>query len=246
MVATAPSAERAATAGTPSDSPDPKAAVATIVARARAAMDAYENDDQSRVDDAVRALAWSIYKPENARMLAELAVEDTGLGDVESKVIKNTRKTFGTLRDLLRVKSVGVIEERPDKGLVLYAKPVGVVAAVCPSTNQAATPVNKAMMAIKGRNAVIIAPSPAGYTTTATTVDYMRNALEHIGLPTDLVQVLPAPVNKELTNELMAQADLLVVTGSQNNVRSAYSSGTPAIGVGAGNVPVMILSLIHI
>ena len=148
--------------------------VAGLVARARVAMEAYENHDQARVDEAVTALAWSIYKPENAKMLAELAVEDTGLGNVDSKIIKNTRKTFGTLRDLMRARTVGVISEEPEKGLVKYGKPVGVVGAVCPSTNPAATPVNKAMMALKGGNPVIIAPSPAGYHTTLKTVDLMR------------------------------------------------------------------------
>ena len=103
--------------------------VATLITRARAAMEAYENDNQARVDEAVTALAWAIYKPENAKMLAELAVEDTGLGNVESKIIKNTRKTFGTLRDLMRARTVGVIEEIPEKGLVKYGKPVGVVGA---------------------------------------------------------------------------------------------------------------------
>lgn len=214
--------------------------VAGLVEKARAAMDAFANADQAHVDDAVTALAWAIYEPGRARELAELAVEDTGLGNVESKIIKNQRKTFGCLRDLSRVKSTGIIEEIPEKGLVKYAKPVGVVAAVSPSTNPAATPVNKAMFAIKGKNAVIVAPSPAGLGTTTKTVEYMRAELEKIGAPADLVQVLPAPVNKELTNELMRQADLVVVTGSQNNVKRAYSSGTPAIGVGAGNVPVII------
>ncbi len=188
----------------------------------------------------MRALAWSLYNPEHARELAELAVEDTGLGNVPDKIIKKQRKTFGTLRDLLRAKSVGIIEEDPAKGIVKYAKPMGVIAAVTPSTNPGATPVNKAMMAVKGRNAIIIAPSPAGYSTTARTVELMRQELEAIGLPADLVQILPKPVTKESTEELMRAADLVVVTGSQDNVRRAYSSGTPAIGVGAGNVPVMI------
>ena len=211
-----------------------------LMARARIAMEDFAGADQSRTDEAVTALAWSIYKPENARELAEMAVADTGLGNVADKITKNTRKTFGTLRDLLRAKSVGVIEQCPELGIVKYAKPVGVVAAVTPSTNPAATPVNKAMMAIKGRNAVIIAPSPAGLSTTTHTVALMRQELARIGAPQDLVQVLPAPVTKELTNALMRAADLVVVTGSQNNVRGAYSSGKPAIGVGAGNVPVII------
>lgn len=221
------------------DNPE-KEIIKGLVIRARAAMAQFANADQARVDEAVTALAWSIYEPGRAKELAELAVEDTGLGNVESKIMKNQRKTFGCLRDLSRVKTVGVIEEIPEKGLIKYAKPVGVVAAVSPSTNPAATPVNKAMFAIKGRNAVIIAPSPAGLGTTTKTVDYMRAELEKIGLPADLVQVLPAPVNKQLTQELMYAADLVIVTGSQNNVKRAYSSGTPAIGVGAGNVPVVI------
>lgn len=116
---------------------DPVAEAAALVARGRAAMEEFENHDQGRIDEAVTALAWSIYKPENAEMLAKLAVEDTGLGNVPSKIIKNTRKTFGTLRDLSRAKTTGIIEDNPKTGMVKYAKPVGVVAAVCPSTNPA-------------------------------------------------------------------------------------------------------------
>ncbi len=214
--------------------------IADLVARGRTAMEAYENRDQARIDDAVTALAWSIYEPGRARELAELAVRDTGLGNVPSKITKNTRKIFGTLRDLSRVKSTGIIEELPERGLVKYGKPVGVVAAVCPSTNPAATPVNKAMMALKGGNAVIIAPSPAGISTSTRTVEQMRSELKRCGHPEDLVQVLPSPVSKELTQALMEAADLVVCTGSQNNVRRAYTSGTVAVGVGAGNVPVII------
>lgn len=215
-------------------------AIEATITKARAALVAYENHDQARVDEAVTALAWAIYKPENAKMLAELAVEDTGLGNVDSKILKNTRKTFGTLRDLMRVKTVGIISQEPERGLVKYGKPVGVVGAVCPSTNPAATPVNKAMMALKGGNPVIIAPSPSGYATTKKTVELMRAELAKAGHPEDLVQILPSPVSKEMTQQLMNQCDLVVVTGSQNNVKRAMQSGTVAIGVGAGNVPVII------
>lgn len=214
-------------------------AVQELIRKGRAAMAAFPAD-QTRVDEAVTALAWSIYEPARAKELAELAVKDTGLGNVPDKITKNQRKTFGTLRDLLRVRSVGIVERDETKGIVKYAKPVGVVGAVSPSTNPAATPVNKAMFAIKGRNAIVIAPSPAGYSTTARTVGYMRDQLARIGLPADLVQILPSPVTKGLTQALMEAVDLVVVTGSQDNVRRAYSSGTPAIGVGAGNVPVII------
>ena len=196
--------------------------------------------DQIRVEEAVTALAWALYELTRAHELAEVVVQDTGLGNVPSKILKNTRKTFGCLRDLMRVTSVGVISDDASTGIVKYTKPVGVVAAVTQSTNPTATPVNKAMFAIKGCNAVIIAHSPADPRTTTKTVEYMRAELVKIGLPADLVQVLPASVNKALTQRLMRTADLVVVTGSQNNVRRAYSSGTPAIGVGAGNVPVVI------
>src|SRR5678815_1252129 len=111
------------------------AVVDELVRRGRAAMAIFANADQARVDEAVTALAWSLYNPAHAGELAELAVKDTQLGNVPDKVIKKQRKTFGTLRDLLRVKSVGIIEEDKARGLVKYAKPVGVVCAITPSTN---------------------------------------------------------------------------------------------------------------
>ncbi|HSA82870.1 MAG TPA: aldehyde dehydrogenase family protein, partial [Geminicoccaceae bacterium] len=222
------------------DEPDSLGVIDVLVQGARDAMAAFASADQALVDDAVRALAWSLYRPEHARGLAEIAVADTGFGNVADKTAKNQRKTFGTLRDLLRVRTVGVIEEDAARGIVKYAKPVGVVGAITPSTNPAATPVNKAMMAIKGRNAVIIAPSPAGWTTTARAVDFMRAGLAGMDLPVDLVQVVPQPVDRARTQALMCAVDLIVCTGSQTNVREAYRSGRPAIGVGAGNVPVIV------
>jgi sulfoacetaldehyde dehydrogenase len=224
----------------PGDPQVSHAPIAAQITRARAAMATLKGASQTRIDEAVTALAWAIYKPSNAVELAQLAVADTGLGNVPDKITKNTRKTFGALRDLLRAKTVGIIEEDPARGLVKYAKPVGVVAAICPSTNPAATPANKSMMSLKGGNAVIVAPSPAGYATTARYVELARAELVKAGFDADLIQVLVAPVDKAATQALMNMADLVVVTGSQNNVRRAYSSGTPAIGVGAGNVPVII------
>ena len=221
-------------------SDDERAGVAQLIARARGAMQQIANADQARIDELVTAVAWSVYKPENARRLAEQAVADTGIGNGKDKVIKNQRKTFGTLRDLMRARTVGIIEDDSGNGMVKYGKPVGVVAAITPSTNPAATPVNKSMMALKGANAIVIAPSPAGWGSTNETVELMRAALVKVGAPEDLVQILPHPVSRNMTRLLMEQADLIVATGSQNNVRAAYSSGTPAIGVGAGNVPVII------
>jgi sulfoacetaldehyde dehydrogenase len=224
----------------PAADPKAMAVVDELVRRGRAAMASFSEADQARVDEAVTALAWSLYNPGHAKELADLAVKDTQLGNVPDKIIKKQRKTFGTLRDLLRVKSVGIIEEDKKLGIVKYAKPIGLVCAITPSTNPGATPVNKAMMAIKGRNAIIIAASPAGLRTTTRTVEFMRAELKKIGLPEDLVQILPPPASKDMTQALMQAADLVVATGSQDNVRRAYSSGTPAIGVGTGNVPVIV------
>lgn len=224
----------------PAADPNAKAVVDELVRRGRAAQASFADADQARTDEAVTALAWSVYKPAHAKELAELAVADTKLGNVPDKIVKKQRKTFGTLRDLLRAKTVGIIEEDKKLGITKWAKPVGLVCAITPSTNPGATPVNKAMMAIKGRNAIIIAASPAGLKTTMRAVDLMRAELKKVGAPEDLVQILPPPASKDMTQALMQAADLVVATGSQDNVRRAYSSGTPAIGVGTGNVPVIV------
>jgi len=215
-------------------------AVAAVIARARAAMRRIAGASQARIDELVTALAWSLYKPQHAEALARIAVRTTGIGNAADKTRKNRRKTFGTLRDLMRVKTVGIIEADAARGLVKYGKPVGVVAAITPSTNPVATPVNKAMMAVKGGNAVIIAPSPAGWEAGDAAVEMMRDALARAAAPPDLVQILPRPVAREKTRRLMRAADLVVATGSHNNVSAGYASGTPCIGVGAGNVPVII------
>ncbi len=222
------------------DTPSIPAIIADIIRRARRAQDEVSQYTQEQANTLVTAVAWACYH--NAESLAKLAVEDTGIGRYEDKVQKNLRKTFGTLRDLLepRAVSVGVIDHDAATNLTRIAKPIGVVAALCPSTNPSATPTNKAMMALKGLNAVVLAPSPKGATTCAKLLELIHIELRKVGAPTDLVQMLPPPITKALTNELMAQADLVVVTGSQSNVRNAYRSGTPAIGVGAGNVPVII------
>ena len=235
MSTSTPSANPAATAAD-----TVRSQVAACVARAREAQRAYDNFTQEQVDEVVLAVGWAIMEPSRNRALAELAVADTGLGNVEDKVIKNHRKTLGLLRDLRGRRSVGVISEDKAKGVIEIARPVGVVGAVTPSTNPAATPANKILNALKGRNAIILSPSPKGYSTSTLLLRYIGDELERVGAPRDLVQQLPAPVSKAATLELMRQVDLVVVTGSQNNVRAAYESGTPAIGVGAGNVAVIV------
>ncbi len=212
------------------------AQVAALIARARAAQAEFERWPQARVDEATLACGWAIMKPANNRALAETAVRDTGLGDVADKITKNHRKTLGLLRDLAGVRTVGVIAEYPERGVTEIARPVGVVAAITPSTNPGATPANQIINAVKCRNAIILAPSPKGYSTCAQLLAFTHAELAKVGAPEHLVQVLPAPVTKEATHELMRQADLVAATGSQANIRAAYSSGTPAIGVGMGNV----------
>jgi sulfoacetaldehyde dehydrogenase len=214
--------------------------VTSLIEAARIAQRQYETYDQAAVDAVVTAAGWAIMHPEHNRILAEMAVKDTGLGVVADKITKNHRKTLGLLRDLKGARSVGVIAEYPELGIVEIARPVGVVAAITPSTNPGATPANKIINALKGRNAVIVAPSPKGATTCAALLGFIHAELEKLGAPQDLVQMLPSPITKEATYSLMRQSDLVVATGSQANVRAAYASGTPAFGVGAGNVAAII------
>ncbi|MBX3666697.1 MAG: aldehyde dehydrogenase family protein [Burkholderiales bacterium] len=214
--------------------------VAALVARAREAQAAITKYTQAQLDELVAAAGWAIMEPSRNHMLAEIAVRDTGLGTVEDKVNKNHRKTLGLMRDLKGAVSTGVLRELPELGITEIARPVGVVAAVVPSTNPGATPANNIINALKCGNAVILSPSPKGYSTAAKLLEFIHAEFARIGAPADLVQTLPHPVTKELSQELMKQCDLVVVTGSQANVRAGYSSGTPALGVGAGNVAVIV------
>ena len=214
--------------------------VEQLVARARVAQQSFEQFNQSEVDLVVEAVAWAILEPTRNQALAELAVLDTGLGNVADKFKKNYRKTLGLVRDLKNAKSVGLLSHDAASGLSEYARPVGVVAAITPSTNPGATPINKILNALKCRNAIILAPSPKGQTTCARLLEFVHDQLDLVKAPRDLVQVLPSPITKDATHELMRLADLVVATGSQANIRAAYASGTPAFGVGAGNVLVVI------
>jgi len=215
-------------------------AVREVVRRARKAQAITAGWNQARVDEVVDAAAWAILEPGRNRELAELAVADTGVGNVEDKVRKNHRKTLGLLRDLHGMKTVDVIAEYPERGLVEIARPVGVVAAITPSTNPAATPANKIINALKARNAIVVAPSPKGRSTCAKLLEFIHAQFDRVDAPHDLVQMLPGTITKEATAVLMREADLVVATGSQSNVRAAYTCGTPAFGVGAGNVAAIV------
>jgi sulfoacetaldehyde dehydrogenase len=217
--------------------PDPSPVhdeVAAVVGRARAAMAAIADYTQEQVDELVTAVAWAVVRKDRAESLARLAVDEGGFGNYADKVTKIGKRVTGVLADMTGLRTVGVVEELPEAGLVKIAKPVGVVAALIPTTGPDATPPVKALFALKGRNAIICAPHPRTQRTTAAVVEFMRGACEQVGAPADLVQILPAP-SLPKTQELMRQADLIVATGGAGMVHAAYSSGTPAYGVGVGN-----------
>jgi sulfoacetaldehyde dehydrogenase len=205
-----------------------------IVSRARTAQAAIADYTQEQVDELVTALAWSVVRKDRAEALAQLAVDEGGFGNQADKLVKINKRVVGVLADMRPVRTVGVVEEDPERGLVKIAKPVGVVAALIPTTGPDATPPVKALFALKGRNAIVVAPHPRTKRSTALVVAYMRQACEQVGAPADLVQVIEEP-SIATTQELMAQADLVVATGGAAMVHAAFSSGTPAYGVGVGN-----------
>lgn len=218
--------------------PEEKAYAAELLAKARAAQKQVEHYDQARVDRLCQAVAWAVYKEETFAKLAVMGVEESSLGDPAGRVNKRF-KVMGILRDVLRQKSVGVIEEIPEKGIVKYAKPVGVIASIVPTTNPELTPPGVGIFALKCRDAVIFAPHPRSKKTTFETVRVMREALKREGAPEDLFQCVETP-SIPLSQELMAICDLVQATGGQQMVRAAYSSGTPSLGVGAGNSTMVI------
>ena len=208
-----------------------------LVAIAKKAQEQYEaNGSQELFDLACQAVGWALMQPENNSELSKLAVSETGLGNVNDKIQKNHNKTLGLLRDIKNTKSFGHIYDDKVKGISVYFRPKGVVAAIVPSTNPLATPTNNIINALKTGNSIIIAPSPKGAGPFAVLLKHIRKNLADVGINPDLVQMVTTPPSKSKTQRLMELADLLVVTGSQNNVRAGYSSGTPALGVGQGNV----------
>ncbi|MEO9650547.1 MAG: aldehyde dehydrogenase family protein [Roseobacter sp.] len=223
----------------------PNSPVAALIGaqidRARQAQRLFEKGaKQERYDLAATAVGWALLDPERNKELSDMAVATTGLGNVNDKITKNHRKTLGLLRDIQSKKTCGVVSKNDKTGLTEIARPIGVIAAIVPSTNPVATPVNNTINALKCGNAIILAPSPKGVAVCEKLIGYIHDELRKLDLPVDLVQMVPAPAAKDKTQALMEMADLLVVTGSQDNVRRAYSSGTPSIGVGAGNATVIV------
>ena len=216
------------------DQKEAAAYVAGLVERARAAQKKIEFATQEQVDDMCVRIAWAGCKPDFAKKLGDFAAEESGMGYGPDKVAKIYGKVKGTLRDMRGELSVGLVEVDDEKGLLKYAKPVGVIGALVPCTNPEATPFAKSLGAIKTRNAIILAPHPRTKGTNKMAIDAIRAALKANGFPEDLVIGIDE-VSVEATNELMKQTDLVVATGGAGMVKAAYSSGTPAYGVGAGN-----------
>jgi sulfoacetaldehyde dehydrogenase len=213
--------------------------VAELIARSRAAQAQIENYTQEQVDRLIRGMVYAVAREDVAEKIAQHTVDETQLGNYDGKYLKIFRKTRATLMDIIDDKSVGVIEEDPERQIVKIAKPVGVIGALSPSTNPEATPVIKAISAVKGRNSIIVAPHPRAKITNKMICDLMRAALVKLGAPADLVIAIETP-SVEKTNELMKQCDRVLATGGGPMVLAAYSSGTPALGVGVGNAVITV------
>jgi len=218
--------------------PEEKTYADEMLARARRALKQIEEYDQARVDRLCRALGWATANEKTFARIARMGVEESGLGDPEGRVSKRF-KIMGILRDILREKSVGIIEEIPEKGIVKYGKPVGVIASIIPTTNPELTPPGVGLFAMKCKDAVIFSPHPRSKKTTFEMVRVMRAVLEREGAPPDLFQCIEKP-SIPLSQYLMSICDLVQATGGRDMVKAAYSSGTPSYGVGAGNSTMVI------
>jgi sulfoacetaldehyde dehydrogenase len=216
--------------------PEERQAAQRLLSNARAAMQAIEGYDQQMVDRLCRAVAWAAGNEQTAIRLANMNVDETGLGSREPT---RRAKILGILRDALRQRSIGIIEDLPERGIVKYAKPAGVVVSVIPVTSAYVTPVGVAIYAVKCRDAVIFSPHPASRRTTNEVVRLMRAALAAAGAPADVLQSVERP-SIPLAAELMSLGDLTIATGGPAMVKAAYSSGKPAYGVGAGNATMVI------
>jgi sulfoacetaldehyde dehydrogenase len=215
-----------------------RALVAEMLARARAAMAEVEDYSQEQLDRLAQAIGWYAGNEQTFTRLAQMGVDESGIGDRQGRPGKRF-KIHGVLRDALRQKSTGIVEEDPVKGLVKYAKPAGVIASLIPMTNPALTPPVTGIYAAKARDAVIFSPHPRTAGTTSEMVNVMRAACRAVGAPEDLFQVISKP-SIPLTQHLMEVCDLTLATGGKPMVKAAYSSGRPAYGVGAGNSSIVI------
>lgn len=211
--------------------------VLDLIRKGRAAQERFEQFSQEDVDKAVRAIGKIIY--DNGERLARLAVDETRMGLYEDKIKKNKGKSKAVWAKLKGVKSRGIIEYDDAEGIVKVAKPIGVIGVIAPTTNPTMTPMQNAMIALKGGNAIIVGPHPRAKKTGVETVNLMRQALKEAGAPEDLIQIIEEPT-VELSGLLMSECDACISTGGPGMVKAAYSSGKPAFGVGAGNVQTLV------
>ena len=218
--------------------PEEKTYAEDLLKRARVALKEIEPYDQARVDRLCQAVGWATANEKTFTRIARMGVDESGLGDPDGRVSKRF-KIMGILRDVLRQKSVGVIEQIPEKGIVKYAKPAGVVASLIPTTNPELTPPGVGLFALKCRDVVIFSPHPRSKNTTLEMVRVMREALKQEGAPPDVFQCIEKP-SIPLSQYLMSICDLVQATGGRDMVKAAYSSGTPSLGVGAGNSTMVI------
>ncbi|MGH1542551.1 MAG: aldehyde dehydrogenase family protein [Arenicella sp.] len=209
-----------------------------MVERARIAMTEIEHYSQKQLDRLSQSIGWHTANETTFTRLAQMGVDESGIGDRSGRPAKRF-KIHGVLRDVLRQKSTGVVEELPEKGITKYAKPAGVIASLIPMTNPALTPPVTGVYAAKARDAVIFSPHPRTRRTTTEMVAVMRAACSAVGAPEDLFQVIEEP-SVALTQHLMKVCDMTLATGGKPMVQAAYSSGRPAYGVGAGNSTMVI------
>lgn len=218
-----------------------EAYVKGLMERAKQAQSILNEYSQEQVDELVAAIAFYGTRPDFMRQVAEKTVAESGMGDVEDKIAKIWNKTIGHYREMKDEKSVGLIEYDKERNIAKYTKPMGVIGALAPVTNAENTAVVKPMNAIKGRNAIILAPHPKAAKVNLFVVEYLRKVLKKFGAPEDLIIAIePKYVSIDCSGELMKQCDFVLATGGAGMVKAAYRSGTPAIGVGTGNDAVYV------
>lgn len=214
-----------------------KNVIVEYLQRARSAQAIFEKMSQEKVDEAVKVIARVIV--DNAVALADFAVRETGMGNYDDKIAKHTNKPKLIYNHLKGKKSRGIIDRNKETGITFVAKPMGVVGAITPTTNPVVTSMSNSMFSLKCGNAIILAPHPRAKGCSTMAVELMRAELKKIGCPEDLIQALPNPSIEE-TNALMREVDVVIATGGMGMVKAVYSSGKPALGVGAGNVQTIL------
>ena len=215
----------------------------SLVRAARAAQAEYALTSQDRIDALVADIAFAISS--HAESLAVMAVEETGFGKAQDKKIKNILASEKLITAIKDMKTIGIINENKTSKVIEIAVPMGVIAGVIPSTNPTSTTIYKSIISLKSGNAIVFTPHPSAKKCIARTVEIIQDVLRTKGFSPDLVSCISIPT-VEGSNELMRIVDLILATGGPGMVKAAYSSGTPALGVGAGNVPAYIERSAHI